>query len=62
MKTVQLPFTDPKRRFATRKLLFGSEDGTFLAREEAFMGTEAAAQPRVKLPTGWVDTRSPRTC
>jgi pimeloyl-ACP methyl ester carboxylesterase len=37
-EAVQLPFTDPKRRFATRKLLFGSEDGTFLAREEAFMG------------------------
>jgi pimeloyl-ACP methyl ester carboxylesterase len=35
---VQRPFTDPKRRLATRKLLFGSEDGTFLAREEAFMG------------------------
>jgi pimeloyl-ACP methyl ester carboxylesterase len=35
---VQLPFTDSKRRFAIRKLLFGSEDRTFLAREEAFMG------------------------
>lgn len=34
----KLAFTDPKRRFATRKLLFGSEDRTFLAKEDAFMG------------------------
>jgi len=37
-EAVQLPFTDPKRRFATRRLLFGSEDRTFLAKEDAFMG------------------------
>lgn len=37
-EAVSLSFTDPKRRFATRKLLFGSEDQTFLAREDAFVG------------------------
>jgi pimeloyl-ACP methyl ester carboxylesterase len=37
-EAVQLPFTDPKRRFANRKLLFGSEDQSFLAKEDAFMG------------------------
>jgi pimeloyl-ACP methyl ester carboxylesterase len=37
-EAVQLPLTEPKRRFATRKLLFGSEDRTFLAKEDAFMG------------------------
>jgi len=33
-----LPFTDPKRRFATRPVLFGADDKRYLAREEAFMG------------------------
>jgi pimeloyl-ACP methyl ester carboxylesterase len=37
-EVVSLPFTDPKRRFANRRLLFGSEDQTFLAREDAFVG------------------------
>jgi pimeloyl-ACP methyl ester carboxylesterase len=31
-----LPATDNKRRFAARSFLFGDEDKTFLAREEAF--------------------------
>ena len=34
----RLPLTDPKRRFATRKWLFGPEDQRFLAREAAFTG------------------------
>jgi pimeloyl-ACP methyl ester carboxylesterase len=34
----QLPPTDPKRRFATRKFLFGNEDQAFLAKEDAFVG------------------------
>ena len=33
-----LPPTDSKRRFATRKVLFGADDKRFLAREDAFMG------------------------
>jgi pimeloyl-ACP methyl ester carboxylesterase len=37
-EAVQLPATDPKRRFAVRKVLFGEEDGTFLSREDTFMG------------------------
>jgi pimeloyl-ACP methyl ester carboxylesterase len=37
-EAVKLPPTDPKRRFATRKVLFGSEDQTFLNRETAFLG------------------------
>lgn len=39
-EAAQLSFTDPKRRFALRKFLFGSQDQTFLAKEEAFMGPE----------------------
>jgi pimeloyl-ACP methyl ester carboxylesterase len=39
-EAVQLPLTDPVRRFATRKLLFGSEDQRFLAREDAFTGPQ----------------------
>ena len=37
-EVAQLPFTDPKRRFAVRKILIGDEDRTFLAREDAFTG------------------------
>jgi pimeloyl-ACP methyl ester carboxylesterase len=37
-EAVQLPMTDSKRRFATRKLLFGPEDQGFLSREDAYMG------------------------
>lgn len=37
---VQLPITDPKRRFATRKLLMGPDDQNFLQRESAFTGPE----------------------
>jgi len=37
---VQLPLTDPKRRFATRKLLMGPDDQSFLQRESAFTGPE----------------------
>lgn len=37
-EAVKLPVTDPKRRFATRKFLFGPEDQSFLAREDAFLG------------------------
>jgi pimeloyl-ACP methyl ester carboxylesterase len=39
-EAVRLALTDPKRRFATRKFLFGSEDQQFLAREDAFTGHE----------------------
>jgi pimeloyl-ACP methyl ester carboxylesterase len=38
-EAVRLPLTDPKRRFATRKFLFGSEE-QFLAREDAFTGPQ----------------------
>jgi pimeloyl-ACP methyl ester carboxylesterase len=51
-EAVRLPFTDPKRRFATRKLLFGSEDGTFLAREDAFMGPKP--QPTQGAVADWM--------
>jgi len=37
---VQLPITDPQRRFATRKLLMGPDDQSFLQRESAFTGPE----------------------
>jgi len=37
-EAVKLPVADPARRFATRKLLMGPEDQTFLDRENAFMG------------------------
>jgi pimeloyl-ACP methyl ester carboxylesterase len=37
-EVAQLPISDPKRRFATRMVLMGPEDQTFLAREESFTG------------------------
>ena len=51
-EAVQLPFTDPKRRFATRKFLFGSEDQRFLAREDAFVGPKP--QPSTGEIADWI--------